>query len=271
MKKKPYYKNRDIVIYNKDSCLMSEIKSNSVGLIITSPPYWDLKNYKSNRQIGLGQSYEEYLDKLRTIIEESSRILMPGRYFALIIGTRISDGELKHIPSDVIKIFKDLGMKLKKEFIWVKPKGTQGLWQRGTSQFLKKKPYPGAANINIQHEFIHLFQKEGEFKNINKDKLSESFIKEVAWSVWQLPVSRQKSHPAPFPYTIPERLIELYSHKKEVVLDPFLGSGTTALAATMLGRKFAGYEISANYCQIAKNNILDLKNGKNLNQKNKSN
>jgi site-specific DNA-methyltransferase (adenine-specific) len=241
---------------------MKEIRTNSVGLIVTSPPYWDLKNYKNNRQIGLGQSYEEYLEKINTIIKESERTLMPGRYFALVIGTRVSDGELKHIPLDIIKIFDDLGMKLKKEFIWIKPKGTQGLWQRGTTQFLKKKPYPGSANINIQHEFIHLFQKKGDFKKRDDRKLSEQFIKEVAWSVWELPVSRQKNHPAPFPYLIPERLIKLYSFENEVVLDPFMGSGTTALAAKALNRKFVGYELSKVYCSLAKNNLLAQKNEK---------
>ncbi|QQG41276.1 MAG: site-specific DNA-methyltransferase [Candidatus Woesebacteria bacterium] len=251
-----FYNDNNLTIYNKDSSSMAEIKSDSIGLIVTSPPYWDLKNYKHNRQIGLGQSYEDYLKKLRVILEESHRVLMPGRYFAMVIGTRISDGDLKHIPMDVINIFKEIGMTLKKEIIWHKPKGTQGLWQRGTTQFLKSKPFPGSANINIQHEFIHLFQKSGEFKTIDTDKLSEEFIKEVAWSVWTLPVSRQKGHPAPFPYIIPERLIKLYSCKTETILDPFLGSGTTALAAVDLGRKCIGYELSKDYCLLAKNNIL---------------
>lgn len=255
-----YFNNKSVIIYNKDSSQMSEVESNSIGLIVTSPPYWDLKNYKHNKQIGLGQSYKEYLEKLSIILKESKRVLMPGRYFAMIIGTRISDGELKHIPMDIIKIFGEMKMILKKEFIWLKPKGTQGLWQRGTTQFLKKKPFPGAVNINIQHEFIHLFQKEDEFKTIDGDRLTEEFIKEVSWSVWTLPVSRQKGHPAPFPYSIPERLIKLYSCKTEIVLDPFLGSGTTALAATNLGRRCVGYELSKDYCQLAKDNILKPKN-----------
>ncbi len=262
MKSKPFYKNKDITIYNKDSGSMSEIKKDSIGFIITSPPYWDLKNYKHAGQTGLGQSYEEYLQKIKIILEESSRVLMPGRYFAMIIGTRISDGELKHIPMDIIKIFNDLDMTLKKEFIWLKPKGTQGLWQRGTTQFLKKKPFAGNANINIQHEFIHLFQKKGDFIYSPEDKLSEEFIKEVAWSVWNLQVSRQKGHPAPFPLSIPERLIKLYSNKGDIVLDPFLGSGTTALAAIDTNRKCIGYEISKDYCVLAKNNILKPNNAK---------
>lgn len=262
MQNQPYFKDENVAIYNKDSSTMPEIKSNSIGLVVTSPPYWDLKNYKNNRQIGLGQSYEEYLEKLTVILKESQRVLIPGRYFAMIIGTRISDGELKHIPMDVINIFNKMGMTLKKEFIWLKPKGTQGLWQRGTTQFLKKKPFPGAVNINIQHEFIHLFQKEGEFKTIDSDRLTEEFIKEVSWSVWTLPVSRQKGHPAPFPYSIPERLIKLYSCKTETILDPFLGSGTTALAALNLERKCVGYELSKDYCQLTKDNILKPKNEK---------
>lgn len=262
MKNQPFYADKNVVIYNKDSSVMSEIKNNSIGFVVTSPPYWDLKNYKSNGQIGLGQSYEEYLEKLTIILKESKRVLMPGRYFAMIIGTRISDGELKHIPMDIIKIFGKMGMTLKKEFIWLKPKGTQGLWQRGTTQFLKRKPFPGAININIQHEFIHLFQKAGEFKTIDGNRLTEEFIKEVSWSVWTLPVSRQKGHPAPFPYSVPERLIKLYSCKTETILDPFLGSGTSALAAMNSERKCIGYELSKAYCQLVKDNILKPKNEK---------
>ncbi|MDD4178553.1 MAG: site-specific DNA-methyltransferase [Candidatus Margulisbacteria bacterium] len=259
------FKAKSTVIYLGDSRGMPELKDNSIDFIITSPPYWDLKNYKSNKQIGLGQSYEQYLEEIEKVFKESSRVLKAGRYFALVIGTRISDGELVHIPADCISIFRNYSMRLKKEIIWTKPKGTQGLWQRGTTQFLKSKPYPRNANYNIQHEFILIFRKENnsiisEDKFRVNHKLSEEFIKEVAWTNWTIGVSRQKNHPAAFPVELPTRLIRLYSYPGEVVLDPFMGSGTTALAANNLDRHCIGYEISKEYCEICKENIIN--NGK---------
>lgn len=254
-------KVRPTKIYNADSRTMKELKNGGVDLIITSPPYWNLKNYKTSKQIGLGQSYDEYLDELEKVFKECSRVLRDGRYFALIIGTRVSDGELKHIPSDCINMLKRHGFVLKKEIIWTKPKGTQGLWQRGVTQFLKSKPYPLNANFNIQHEYILIFKKgllDDPTIKSEKDRLDEVFIKEVAWSHWNLKVSYQKNHPAPFPLEIPSRLIKLFSYSDEVVLDPFIGSGTTAIAAEMLGRKCIGYDISKDFCEMARTNISNI-------------
>ncbi len=253
-----FYKDSLITLYHGDSRFMVEVPDNSIGFIITSPPYWDLKNYNHKTQIGLGQSYKEYLIELEKVFKECIRVLKLGRFFALVIGTRISDGELKHIPMDCINILRRLGFTLKKEIIWSKPKGTQGLWQRGTTQFLKKKPYPGCVNINIQHEFILIFQKEGEFEYKATEELSESFIKEICWSVWELKVSQLKGHPAPFPVKLPLRLIKMFSYSDDIILDPFWGIGNTSLAARMLGRKSIGYEISKEYCKLGLENLRQL-------------
>jgi len=246
-----FYESKLTKIYHGDARNMAELEEDSIGLIVTSPPYWDLKNYSTNSQIGLGQSYEEYLTELDKVFAECCRVLRPGHFFALVIGTRVSDGELRHIPSDAADLLRKRSLTLKKEIIWVKPKGTQGLWQRGTTQYLKQKPYPGCANINIQHEFILIFQKEGPFEVREDVRLPEQFIKEVCWSVWELPVSKTKGHPAPFPKELPRRLIQMFSNPEDVVLDPFLGSGTTCLAASELGRRSVGYEISADFCRLA--------------------
>lgn len=230
---------------------MPEVASGSVDLVVTSPPYWDIKDYKADGQVGLGQTYQEYLAELGKTLRECFRVLKAGHFLAMVIGTRISDGELTHIPADLIRLMPGLGFTLKKEIIWVKPKGTQGLWQRGTTQFLKNKPFAGCANINLQHEFILIFQREGAYEPDSEHVLPEAFIKEVAWSVWQLPVSRTKGHPAPFPEAIPRRLIQLYTKPGEMVVDPFMGSGTTAIAAVNLGRRCIGYEISEAFCRLA--------------------
>ena len=121
----------------------------------------------------------------------------------------------------------------------------------GTTQYLKTKPFPTCANINIQHEYILILQRDGDLQPRTDHRLGEEFIKEVAWSVWQLPVSRTKGHPAPFPLEIPLRLIEMFSWPGEVVLDPFAGTGTTLLAARQAGRRGVGCEISTEYCELA--------------------
>ncbi|HJN14610.1 MAG TPA: site-specific DNA-methyltransferase [Armatimonadota bacterium] len=230
---------------------MDEVGDSSVSLVVTSPPYWDIKNYRTRKQIGLGQSYGEYLEGIGKVVGEIGRVLEPGRYACWVVGTRISDGDLRHIPADTIGVFQQHGFTLKKEIIWTKPKGTQGLWQRGTTQFLKKKPHPCCANINIQHETILIFQAEGEFEPPTEHVLSEEFIKQVAWSAWELPVSRTKGHPAPYPIELPRRLIQLYSAPGETVLDPFAGTGTTLAAARECERHGIGYEISEEFVALA--------------------
>jgi len=245
------YEDEDVQLYCGDARDMAELSADSVDLIVTSPPYWTIKNYRHEQQIGLGQSYEEYLEQLALVGREMHRVLRDGRFLCWVIGTHVSDGELKHIPAESIRIFGEIGFVLRKEFVWTKPKGTQGLWQRGTTQFLKSKPYPGQANINIQHEFILVFQKPGDFPVREEHRLDEAFIKETAWSAWELPVSQVKGHPAPFPLDLPARLVQLFSYPGDIVLDPFAGTGTTLVAARRLGRRGVGYDISHAYCQLA--------------------
>lgn len=247
----PYYEDERVRLYAGDARNMEALDRASVQLIVTSPPYWDIKNYRNNSQIGLGQSYEEYIAQLHLVAAECKRVLAPGRFLCWVIGTRVSHGELKHIPADSIDVFGAHGYTLRKEFIWAKPKGTQGLWQRGTTQFLKDNPYPCYAAINIQHEYILVFQREGSFDPPRVCQLSEEFIKAVSWSVWELSVSQTKGHPAPFPIELPERLIHLFSYPGDTVLDPFVGTGSTLVAARNADRLGVGYEISEEYCELA--------------------
>jgi len=246
-----FYQDDATSIHQGDARAMSDLTDASIELIVTSPPYWDLKNYRTTAQMGLGQSYEEYLAEIARVGAELRRVLQPGRFLCWIVGTRVSDGDMKDIPGESVRIFEGQGFTFKKEIIWVKPKGVQGLWQRGTTQFLKTKPFPTCANLNIQHETILILQREGDFERRTDHRLSEAFIKETAWSVWTLGVSMTKGHPAPFPVEIPRRLIEMYSWPGETVLDPFLGTGTTLLAARELGRQGVGYEVNEGYCEMA--------------------
>jgi DNA modification methylase len=245
---------------------MPELESESIQFVVTSPPYWNLKKYTereqgeeeaNSRSHFLEDVYSVYLQSIYDVFKEVKRVIQPGRFVAINIGTAVSKEGMKPIHADIIKQMENLGFKFKKEIIWVKPKGTQGLWQRGVTKFLKKEPYPCFFNLNIIHEYILIFQNEGQLKLDlqSNHKLSEHFIKEVSWSIWQLPVSYTKGHPAPFPDCIPERLIRLYTFENETVLDPFAGSGTTMRVSRNLNRNSIIYEINPNYIKLIKDKL----------------
>lgn len=239
---------------------MPEIESGSIQFIVTSPPYWNLKNYGKNFRSNIlhrDQAYSIYLQSIYDVLKEVKRVIEPARFVAINVGTAVSRQGMKPLHADIIKEMEDLRFTFKKEIIWAKPKGTQGLWQRGVTKFLKKEPFPCYFNLNIMHEYILIFQNEGQLKvNLNADnKLSEEFIKQVSWSIWEMPVSTSKGHPAPFPDCLPERLIRLYSFENETVLDPFGGSGTTMKAASMLNRNSVIYEINPEYVELIKNKV----------------
>jgi modification methylase len=233
---------------------MSELANNSVDLVVTSPPYWNIKEYGNGDK---AKGYEEYLTLLRNVFGEVTRVLKPGRFACVNIGTALYQDMMTHIPSDFIKIMQELGFILKREIIWNKPLGTQGLWQDYTTKFLKKMPYPCYLNVNVVHEFIHIFQKPGDcgIAFIPENRLSESFIKEVCWSVWTMRVSYVKGHPAPFPDELVRRLVLCYSLKNELVLDCFGGSGTTMKVSRNLGRQAIIYEINQKYADLIKETV----------------
>jgi len=239
-----------------DSSSMPEIDSGSIHLVVTSPPYWNLKKY-GEEGLGPNQAYAKYLYEIQRVLKEIKRVMAPGRFAAINVGTAVSNDGMKPINADVVKMMADLNFSFKKEIIWVKPKGTQGLWQRGVTKFLKSQPFPCSFSLNIMHEYILIFQNEGQIQiDLRpKHRLSEEFIKQVSWSVWEMGVSYTKGHPAPFPDVLPERLIKLYTIEGETVLDPFGGSGTTMKAARNLERNSIIYEINQDYVEIIKNNV----------------
>src|SRR5437773_561668 len=211
-----------------DSACMPEVDSGSIHLVVTSPPYWNLKKY-GQEGLGTNQAYAKYLYEIHLVLKEVKRVMAAGRFVAINVGTAVSNNGMKSINADIVKMMEDLNFTFKKEIIWVKPKGTQGLWQRGVTKFLKSEPYPCFLSLNIMHEYILIFQNDGQIQIPIKAeyRLSEEFIKKVSWSVWEIGVSNIKGHPAPFPDEVPSRLIQLYTFQGETVLDPFGGSGTT--------------------------------------------
>lgn len=230
-----------------------------VDLVITSPPYFDLKEYPENPLGITTQTIEGYLQDLRDVFSECFRVLKDGRFFCIVVGQFTSEEVSYFIPSYIVQLLERIGFKYRREHVWVKPLGIQGIWNRGTTSFLKN-PFPRNAMINIHHEHILVFQK-GDKPEVfyGKNPLTEKEVKEYCWSVWELQVSEEKDHPAPFPDVIPKRLMKMYSYEGEVVLDPFLGSGTCIKMAKTLKRRSIGIEVNSQYLPLIYLNVGDAR------------
>ena len=233
-------------IFCKSSEEMSELPNNSVHLMITSPPYNVAKEYDEDL------SLEEYLNFLNRVWRETYRVLVPGGRVCINVANL---GRKPYIPlhSYIIQGMLEIGYLMRGEIIWNKassasPSTAWGSWLSAANPVLRDI-----------HEYILIFCKEtfsrkrGERKNTIK---KEQFL-EWTKSVWTFPaVSAKKiGHPAPFPEELPYRLIQLYSFKDDVILDPFVGSGTTCLVALKTGRNYVGYDNNPGYVKLANDRI----------------
>jgi modification methylase len=257
-------KNVNLKIYNKDSRKISKfIKPKTVSFVVFSPPYWNLRNYGYDEQIGFKQTYEKYLEDMKKVFSECFKVLKDGRHMAINIGTVVSKEGMKFVSGDFVRIAEEVGFIFRKDIIWHKPRGTTK-WQRGGTQFTQN-PYPLMFNTNINHEYILIFQK-GETGDIDFSKEPEfnrTYIRKLVYSTWDIiPITSPKldeKHVAPYPEEIPRRLIQLYSFKNEIVLDPFAGCGTTNKVAVELGRKSIAVELSKEYCNLIKKKVSSAK------------
>jgi site-specific DNA-methyltransferase (adenine-specific) len=253
---------KKIKIFNKDCRNLSSFIKDKIDFIVFSPPYWNLREYKSVNQLGHNHSYIEYLQAMKRTFEECFQVLRDERFMAINIGTVVSNEGMKFVCGDFVKLCIESGFTFRKDIIWHKPKGTTK-WQRGATQFTQN-PYPLNYNTNINHEFILIFQKGMSTKNIKKTKpFNKIFTRDMAYSVWDIiPINSPKldeKHVAPYPEEIPSRLIKLYTYKNEIVLDPFAGSGTTCKVAYELGRRSIAVELSKSYCNLIEKKIKNLK------------
>ncbi len=250
-------------IFNKDSRkLANYIKNETIDFIVFSPPYWNLRDYKFENQIGYKQEYQDYLKDMQKVFCECFKVLKKGRFMAINIGTVVSNDGMKFIAGDFVQRCIKSGFTFRKDIIWHKPRGTTK-WQRGATQF-SQNPYPLMFNTNINHEYILIFQK-GETQEIDNDKIqafNKDFIRKMAYSVWDIiPVNSPKKdekHAAPYPEELPRRLIQLFTFKGDIVLDPFAGSGTTCKIAKQLGRRSIAVELSKKYCQLIEKKVQNV-------------
>ena len=242
---------------------MNELEDSSIHLVVTSPPYWQLKDYGNDNQIGFNDSYEEYINNLNLVWQECYRVLKPGCRMAINIGDQFARsvyyGRYKVIPirTEIIKFCETIGFDYMGAIIWQK-KTTMNT--TGGATIMGSYPFPRNGIIEIDYEFILLFKKPGKSPAPSKEIKEKSKISKEKWKEyfsghWYFNGERQDKHLAMFPVELPKRLIEMFTFVGETVLDPFLGSGTTSLAALLTNRNSVGYEINKEFLSIIKNKL----------------
>lgn len=234
-------------VFCKSSEAMSELPDNSVHLMVTSPPYNVGKEYDENL------SLKEYRELLRRVFKETYRVLVPGGRACINVANL---GRKPYLPlhSYIIEDMHDIGFLMRGEILW--DKGSSASPSTAWGTYLKANN-PVLRDI---HEYILVFCKD-TFTRLNPNKRKSTISKEefleFTKSVWKFPAERASKvgHPAPFPIELPYRLIQLYTFEGEIVLDPFVGSGTTCIAALKTNRKYVAYDIDKEYCDLAERRI----------------
>jgi site-specific DNA-methyltransferase (adenine-specific) len=246
-----------------DSRRMKEIADESVHLIVTSPPYWQLKDYGNGNQIGFNDSYEDYINNLNLVWKECYRVLHKGCRLCVNIGDQFARsvyyGRYKIIPirEEILRFCETIGFDYMGAIIWQKVTTCN---TTGGATVMGSFPYPRNGIIKLDYEFILIFKKLGDPPKVSreikeKSKLTTEEWNEYFYGHWNFPGERQDKHLAMFPEELPKRLIKMFSFVGDTVLDPFLGSGTTCLAAKNLNRNSVGYEINKDFLPMIKDKI----------------
>ena len=251
-------------VYIKSSMSMNELADDSINLIITSPPYFNAKtySYQDNVQdLASVNNYQQWKHKIRIVWEQCYRVLQPGRKMFINIMNlpiKLQSGKYKtlNLAGHTIDICQEIGFLFKRDIIWQKTNGVKSPFG--------SYPYPGGILINNMHEFILEFDKPekkdyNKYAHLSKVQKEQSKLDKEFWltikksDVWVMKPQASgdnRNHIAPFPYELPYRLIKAFSYKGETVLDPFVGSGVTLLAAADLKRNGIGYEINPKIAEL---------------------
>jgi site-specific DNA-methyltransferase (adenine-specific) len=261
----PYDRTRHEMILG-DARDLRAIRSESVHLVVTSPPYFNLKAYASaagGRQLGRIGNYEPFLAELDRVWRECARVLVPGGRICCVIGDilipRRADGRHRvlPLPSDIQVRSRNHGLDNLTPILWFKI-GNRTNEAGGGSSGYYGKPYQPGAIIKNDHEHILMLRKPGGYRNTPMIQKALSMLQREEMDSWMRPVwsdirgaSLRDGHPAPFPSDLAERLIRMFSFAGDVVLDPFAGSGSTAVAAIRAGRNSMSVEIEEEYLNSA--------------------
>lgn len=246
-----------------DSRCMMEVPDESVHLIITSPPYWQLKDYGNSSQIGFDDSYEDYINNLNVVWKECHRVLNKGCRLCVNIGDQFARsvyyGRYKVIPirTEIVKFCETVGFDYMGAIIWQKVTTCN---TTGGATIMGSFPFPRNGILKIDYEFILIFKKHGVAPKVSKEIKEKSRMTIEEWNQffaghWNIPGEKQDKHLAMFPEEVPSRLMKMFSFVNDTVLDPFLGSGTTSLAAKKLERNSIGYEITPQFLPLIKDRL----------------
>ena len=243
-----------------DSRKMDRVPDNSVALVVTSPPYFVGKEYEeavADREVP--RSYAEYLALLRSVFGECARVLEPGGRIAVNVAN-LGRKPYRSLSADVIRILQDdLGLLLRGEIVWRKAKAAGGScawgsWRSPSNPVLRDvtERIVIAGKGRFNRALSPARRREDALPH--KATIGRDEFMEATLDVWEIPPAhaRRIGHPAPFPVELPARLIQLYTYERDLVLDPFMGSGTTLVAAIEANRRAVGYDIDPAYVELAK-------------------
>ena len=248
-------------LYRQDARRIDDLQGEGVHLVVTSPPYWTLKRYnETNGQLGAISDYEEFLNELDNVWKHCYRLLVEGGRMIVVVGdvclSRKQHGRHSVVPlhAAIQERCRGIGFDNLAPIIWHKIANAKFEVENG-SGFLGK-PYEPNAIIKNDIEYILMQRKPGAYRNPTSAMRVLSIISAEnhrAWfqQVWRLPGALTRNHPAPFPLELAARLIRMFSFVEDTVLDPFMGTGTSNLAAAQWGRHSIGIEIDKKYFDLA--------------------
>ena len=244
---------------------MNDVATGSVALVVTSPPYFAGKQYEEElERDGVPGSYLEYLELLTDVFAECTRTLEPGGRIAVNVAN-LGRKPYRSLSADVIRILQDrLGLLLRGELIWQKGEGATGSCAWGSFR---------AATNPVLRDLTErvVIASKGRFSRVrtpaqrqaeglpSESTLGAEDFMALTLDVWPIPAERahRVGHPAPFPVELPAQLIRLYTFLDDLVLDPFMGSGSSLVAAAQLGRRYVGYDLDPAYVAIARRRVAD--------------
>ena len=246
-----------------DSRCMTEAPDESVHLVVTSPPYWQLKDYGKGDQIGFDDTYEDYINNLNIVWNECHRVLNKGCRLCVNVGDQFARsvyyGRYKVIPirTEIIKFCETVGFDYMGAIIWQKVTTCN---TTGGATIMGSFPFPRNGILKLDYEFILIFKKHGTAPKVSKETKEQSRMTIQEWNRlfaghWNIPGEKQDKHLAMFPEEVPRRLIKMFTFVNDTVLDPFLGSGTTSLAAKKLDRNSVGYEINPDFLALIEDKL----------------
>ena len=257
---------RNTIALGDSESVLSEMPAESVDLIFTSPPYYNARPEYSDYV-----SYEDYLMKLRKVIKQSHRVLSDGRFFVINIApvlirrsSRNESSKRIAVPFDLHRIFIEEGYEFIDDILWVKPEGAGWATGRGRRFAADRNPLQYKA-VPVT-EYVLVYRKKSDKlidwyirnhpdkKIIKESKIKDGYHKT---NLWKIHPAFDKKHPAIFPLELAKRVIEYYSFKNDVILDPFAGIGTTANASALLDRRFVMIEINEEYAEIMKKRAVE--------------